>query len=175
MKRPPHRRPTRAAGRHDRRSAAEQADRLDRRAFALYESCPEAIADQISLLRRAVRFAPNDLYLLAKLGNRLWENRELDEAEVWYRRAAVAEPENWDGVGFCGAFLQCVYEGDEGLRMIETAAHHDPEGWAFKYGRALYKAGDLEGAIVQLRLALEIDPQNERAASLLAKLTEQPE
>jgi cytochrome c-type biogenesis protein CcmH/NrfG len=116
---------------------------------------------------RAPRRAPIPLksdYAKANynLGNMLWENDRLDEAEASYRIAIAALPDFTQAHAKLGKVLKAQGKLDKAVASYRRAIALDPENGRMhnSLGNALARLGRVDEALACYRRAIEIDGDN---------------
>lgn len=127
-----------------RRSFPSEVNRLDRRGLALLEK--GRFEEAAGLFARSLERAPRNPRALANLGTASWGLGRLERALEGYRAAARLDPG-----------LEPVL-----FRPISRAFIHR--------GRERINAKDAEGALQDLRTAIELNPKSAAAHSLLASV-----
>jgi spermidine synthase len=122
-------------------------------------------------LRRAVRLKSNSGTARFNLGLVLDKTgRHAEALEQWKEAATTAKDDkSANQLGVCLAKEEKL---EEAIPWFRLAADINPtsEITRLNLARALFKAGRTEEALTHLRYVLKIDPQNETALSMLAKI-----
>jgi Tfp pilus assembly protein PilF len=108
-------------------------------------------------------------------GRKLHQAGRLAEAEVWYRRALAAQPNNADALNSLG--IVALQTGRHGLavELTRQAIQRDGENSIYfgNLGNAFYGLGKFHDAVAAYRKALSIKPDSAEAHSNLGAAQEQ--
>jgi serine/threonine-protein kinase len=150
-------------------AAKEPALALLTLARALHVAGDDSLAEQ--LLRAAVWARPQEVVLHHALGQLLVGQQRWPEVVECYAAARAVRPEL--GLALADALVNGGREG-AGLALYERLLTERPDNpWLhFDHGHALYRKGDVEGAIRALRLALDLAPKYSPAHNNLGFLFE---
>ncbi|HET6881192.1 MAG TPA: AAA family ATPase [Pirellulales bacterium] len=116
--------------------------------------------DSLQSLREAVALSPANVPLRRHLAETLLKNGRAGEAEAEYRQALSLAPHDMPTrLGLARAFFQ---QGKESAALViveDLIKEREPPGAAHVlYARLLLRAGEVERAVAQYKLAVEIDP-----------------
>lgn len=117
-------------------------------------------------LQWAVDLAPTMEPAWVALGDVLLDTGERIAAVAAYRKAALLNPSATNHLNL-GAGLSATDEADESIEQMQLAVAAEPK-WSDAYkglGQALYRGGELDGAIEAFERAVELDPKNAAADS----------
>ena len=151
-----------------RTGGSEQAARNIATLMALQGRAEEAIAH----LTRVLDEHPSFHGLRAEVAASLAEAGRVEEAEALFTRAIERSP--GDGVTYAqrGAIRVAMGRMEEGLRDFARAVEASPDDPQVRqqYGAALFVRGDVDGAIAQMRTALELDEFDHVPALRIAQM-----
>ena len=130
---------------------------------------PEAAAAE---LRRSIELG-GDARAHNELGVALLGLGDLPGAIQEFRRAIELSPGYLDAYTNAGAALAMGGELEEARRLLTEAVRRSPESVGARYNLAaiLQRLGDVDGAIAELRIILELHPGDARARRRLRELT----
>lgn len=116
--------------------------------------------DALRSLREAVSLSPDNVPLRRHLAETLLARGQAVDAETEYRQALSMAPHDMPTrLGLARAFFQ---QGKESAALViveDLVKDRDPPAPAnLLYARLLLRAGDVERAVAQYKLAVEIDP-----------------
>ncbi|MEX0712223.1 MAG: AAA family ATPase [Pirellulales bacterium] len=117
--------------------------------------------DGLESLREAARVSPDNIPLRQHLADTLLGRGQLDEAEAEYRKALTLAPQSVPlKLGLARAFFMQSKDSAASVIVEELLKDRDPPAQAhLLHARLLSRAGDVQRAVAQYKLAVEIDTQ----------------
>ncbi len=131
----------------------------------------------IEMLKIRLFDDPENVDLLAKLGDTYFEQRRFDEAIPIYERAVLFDPKNYDALNDLGLAYHYTGNTEAALNALDRSAAAKPD---YKFARlskgyVLLSLGRYEEAEAPLRKAQELDPNGgigEEAGRMLMQVEE---
>ncbi|MDY3556531.1 tetratricopeptide repeat protein [Gemmata sp. JC717] len=123
----------------------------------------EGAAERARWFQAAVALRPQSVIAWNKLGIALRDGGQYDEALAAAREALRLDPRDLNALNIKAMALRAKGDGPGAVRVYEELMRVDPNSpypeFHNNYGTALATAGDLRGAIVKFRKALEMNPK----------------
>jgi len=116
--------------------------------------------DSLDPLRAALAVSPDNIPLRQHLAESLLGLGKADEAEAEFRSALALAPDNTAlQLGLARSFYQQQKQSAALVVLEKLVRHRSPPAEAHKlYARLLFQRGEVENAVAQYKLAIEIDP-----------------
>lgn len=156
-----------------RQAAAAAADRFDVRLLLARSLLANLDTDGAEVeLRTLLRERPDSGAARAAMGTLLASRGEPSAARTWFNRALAVEPANVESTWGLAAIDVQAHRPEAARARVEGRVAMTPRDANVRLvaGVALVRAGDLAGAEMQLRGAIEADPQLVEAYARLAQL-----
>ena len=137
--------------------------------LALALSKQNRLDEAITEYYKAIKLDPTNADALSNLGYELAEKGKYTEAVELYKKALALDPDNVIFHGRFGLALAGLQQNDEAIKEFQfvlRATPDDAEMWC-NIGILLERQNKTDEAVKHYLKALEIEPQNEKAASLL--------
>ena len=151
---------------HSRAHAA-----LDR-AVSLYESGD--VDGAIMAYDEAIQLEPDSAKAYYNLGMAVFQKGDLNHAIEAYRRALDLEPEFTSAYNNLGIALSHQGDVDGAITSFQQAIHYNADStntnFTFNLAIALWRKGDLNRAIIELRTILDRQPHHSQARSALNEI-----
>jgi protein O-mannosyl-transferase len=128
----------------------------------------------IKLCEEVLKRKPNNWHANYNLGHIYYKMDQLKEAEFYLNKANMLEPNNFKSQRMWGLTLLKMGQLDAAEASIRHAMKMpqvELEGYHFVLGTILKQKGDLEGALREFKLELDIDPKDEAARKELKELS----
>jgi tetratricopeptide (TPR) repeat protein len=130
------------------------------------------VEEAVAAMERAV--ATDDPQQMMNLANLRVDEGRYDEAEVLYRRALAAAPDNFSLLNNLGGLLATRQRGEEALFLLDRAAgmnSNSADLW-YNRGRALFNLHRVDEASAAFARAIEIEPGYFKAYGAWASIEE---
>jgi TolB-like protein/tetratricopeptide (TPR) repeat protein len=117
-------------------------------------------AKSLAAAEKALELAPNLPSAQHAMGNNLFFRFDWAQAERYYRRALMLDPDSADIMEDYTAMLTYSWQLDEAMEVANRMIELDPRVPIFLLGRSevYYAKGDLESAVKDMETALAISP-----------------
>lgn len=138
------------------------------------EGHPDVSDEQmITLFEEALKKNPNDMELMVRYGNFLFDREKYPEAVNWYQKVLDQDPNNVNVRTDMGTALWNLKRADEAMSQYKKSLEIDPQHMLTLHNIVVVSIdgkGDIEGAGAVLKTMEQIDPKYQALPSLRKKI-----